>query len=75
MGRLLPQGQPDVGGVGMAAIIRHFRAASQEACLFGISTKAACWPQLNHLRATFAENKFNLHEKNLAVAQLPKTGV
>jgi hypothetical protein len=75
MGSWLPQGQPDFGGVGMAAIIRHFRLAGQEACLFGIFAKAACWAQLHHLRTSFAENKFNLHEKNLASGKLPKTGV
>jgi hypothetical protein len=29
MGKLLPHGQPDVGGVGMAAIIRHFRGTGE----------------------------------------------
>jgi hypothetical protein len=30
MGKVLPQGQPGLGGVGMAAIIRHFRARVRE---------------------------------------------
>jgi hypothetical protein len=48
----------------MAAIIRHFRAAGQAACLSGISEKTAHSAQLPHLRPSFAENKFNRHEKN-----------
>jgi hypothetical protein len=64
MGRVLPQGQPGVDGVGMAAIIRHFRSAGQGPCLFGISEKTTCWAQLPHLRPSFAENKFNRVEKN-----------
>jgi hypothetical protein len=36
---LLPQGQPDVEGLGMAAIIRHFRGSGEGACLFEIAEK------------------------------------
>jgi hypothetical protein len=31
MGKVLPQGQPVFGGVGMAAIIRHFKGLGEEA--------------------------------------------
>jgi hypothetical protein len=48
----------------MAAIIRHFRGSGEGACLSGISEKPACWVPLPHLPASFAENKFNDHEKN-----------
>jgi hypothetical protein len=63
MGSLLPQGQPGIGGVDMAAIIRHFRGSGEKACLFGISEKNAYWLQLPHLRISFTENKFNRLEK------------
>jgi hypothetical protein len=63
MGRVLPQGQPGVGGVGMAAIIRHFRNAGQGPCLFGISEKKASWAQLPHLRTSFAENNKTVSKK------------
>jgi len=48
----------------MAAIIRHFRSAGERACLFGIAAKPTRWTPLPHLRPSFAENKFNLLEKN-----------
>jgi hypothetical protein len=51
----------------MAAIIRHFRGAGQDPCLFRICGKAARWGQLPHLRISFAENKFNGREKNYSV--------
>ncbi|MFC5552013.1 hypothetical protein [Massilia aerilata] len=69
MGKVLPQGQPDFGGVDMAAIIRHFRGSGERACRFGISEKTAYCALLPHLRPSFAENKFNRPEK------FPKTGV
>jgi hypothetical protein len=64
MGKVLPQGQPDFGGVDMAAIIRHFRGSGERACRFGISEKTAYCAPLPHLRPSFAENKFNRPEKN-----------
>jgi hypothetical protein len=41
MGKVLPQGQPDVEGLGMAAIIRHFRGLGARAYLFEIAEKNA----------------------------------
>jgi hypothetical protein len=64
MGRLLPQRQVGFGGVGMAAIIRHFRGSGRAVCVSGIAGKSARSAQLPHLRPSFAENKFNRPEKN-----------
>jgi hypothetical protein len=55
----------------MAAIIRHFRGAGQNPFLFRICRKAACWRQLPHLRASFAENKFNGREKIFTCPSFP----
>jgi hypothetical protein len=48
----------------MAAIIRHFRGSGAGVCRFEIAEKKLFWPQLPHLQRSFAEHKFNRHEKN-----------
>jgi hypothetical protein len=73
MGKLLPQGQPDVGGVGMAAIIRHLGAqVRRRVCLkFPRRRRFGCKCRI------FSDllPNINLTGAKIFRGQLPKTGV
>jgi hypothetical protein len=73
MGKLLPQGQPDVEGLGMAAIIRHLGAQVRRRVCLEL-------PRRRYFDCNcriFSDLLLNINSTSAKIfwGQLPKTGV